>query len=102
MLEPRRAEAAIQGDFLDLPNFNDDDTDVADEEVPAAKRPWWRQPRWIAIVSGVLVVVLLLTVPMIVRAFNGPRVTYTTAQVTQSNLALTVSATGPVQSAIYD
>lgn len=102
MLEPRRVETAIQGDLLDLPNFNDDDTDVAEEEAPAAKRPWWRQPRWIAIVSGVLIVVLLLTVPMIVRAFNGPRVTYTTAQVTQGDLAVTVSATGPVQSSIYN
>ncbi|MGZ3664725.1 MAG: efflux RND transporter periplasmic adaptor subunit [Ktedonobacterales bacterium] len=103
MLEPRRAETAIQSDFLDLPNFNDDDTDVADEEEPAAQRPpWWRRPRWIAIVSGVLVVVLLLTVAMVVRASNGPTVTYTTAKVTQGNLAVTVSATGPVQSAIYD
>ncbi|MGZ6387982.1 MAG: efflux RND transporter periplasmic adaptor subunit [Ktedonobacterales bacterium] len=103
MLEPRRAETAIQSDFLDLPNFNDDDTDVADEEEPAAQRPpWWRRPRWIAIVSGVLVVVLLLTVAMVVRASSGPSVTYTTAKVTQGNLAVTVSATGPVESAIYD
>lgn len=102
MLERRRAETAIQGDLLDLPNFNDDDTDGGDEEALAAKRPWWRQPRWIAVVAGVLIVVLLLTVPMIVRAFNGPRVTYTTAQVTQGDLTVTVSATGPVQSALYD
>ncbi len=103
MLEPRRAEAAIQNDLLDLPNFNDDDdTDFADEDAPAAKRPWWRQPRWIAIVAGALILVLLLTVPMMVRAFSGPRITYTTAQAVQGNLTMTVSATGPVQSAIYN
>lgn len=101
MLEPRRAETAIQNDLLDLPNFNDD-TDFADEESPAAKRPWWRQPRWIAIVAGALIIVLLLTVPMIVRAFSGPRVTYSTAQAVQGDLTMTVSATGPVQSAIYN
>lgn len=102
MLEPRRAETAIQGDLLDLPNFNDDDADSGDEEALAAKRPWWRQPRWIAIVSGVLIVVLLLTVPMIVRGMSKTTVTYSTAQVTQGNLTVTVSATGPVSSAIYD
>ncbi len=96
MLEPGRR---TEGNLLDLPNFHDDE-DFDDENVEPA-RPWWRRPKGIAILSGILIVVLLIGGFAFLRTRPKP-ITYQYATVTTGSLITTISATGPVQSALYD
>ncbi|HKS69659.1 MAG TPA: efflux RND transporter periplasmic adaptor subunit [Ktedonobacterales bacterium] len=87
---------------LDLPGFFDDDTDtLGDEEATPRKRPWWRRGRWIAVIVVVLIALLIAT-PVAIARMRSPRVTYSTASVRSGNLIITVSATGPLQSGLYD
>ena len=99
MLEPQQH---LGGGALDLPGFNDGENEFFEEtiaEKPAA--PWWRRRRTIVLISVILLVVVVSGVLAAVLTNQSPSVTYLTAQVTQGNLATTVSATGPVQSATY-
>ncbi len=99
MLEPRQQHV---GSALDLPGFSDD-TEYFDEplEQPTDKTPWWRQRRNIMVLSAVLLVVLVASVVTTVLATRAPQVTYQTAAASQGNLTVTVSATGPLQGAVY-
>jgi HlyD family secretion protein len=87
---------------LDLPGFFDDtDDDLGDETSPPPRRPWWRQGKWIAVIAVVLIAMLILTPIAIARTRKQP-VTYSTAAARNGNLTITVSATGPLQSALYN
>ncbi len=85
--------------LLNLPVFNEHG--AADDAYGDSLTPWWRRRKGISIIVVILLVVLLGGF-----AFNvthrRPRVTYQSQQVTQGNLTITVSATGPVQSGTYN
>ena len=69
----------------------DTDTQELDEFLGAKPKPWWqRHLKWIAILIGVVLLVLLLS-----RCFAGePAPEYQTAQIERDTLNVTVSATG--------
>ncbi len=86
---------------LSLPDFSA--IAPEDEGTPLPpKPPWWRRRG--GIITIILVVLLILAgflAFFLIRGRQGP-ITYIKQQVTQGNFSLTVSATGPVQSATYN
>lgn len=87
---------------LDLPSFADDEDRDEDEKIEAAQKRA-RRRRWYIPIAVVLLIIILI--PVIFFALRGLRmrgVTYQYKQVTQGNIALIVSATGPVQGTIYN
>ncbi len=86
---------------LDLPGFFDDTDDLGEDLAAPPKRPWWRQGKWIAVIAVVLIALLIATPIAIARMRRTP-VTSATAAVRSGNLTVTVSATGPLQSGLYD
>jgi multidrug efflux pump subunit AcrA (membrane-fusion protein) len=107
MLEPHGPGIDIA---LDLPGF-DDDTDADDEfQVQSLSgsdgtggtgQPWWRRRRWVVAIGVALALLLLVGLVATALAVRRPRITYHYAQVKEGMLALTASATGPVQGTIY-
>ena len=89
---------------LNLPGFSDDDdddTDLLDEKSRPRRKG--RRRGWIIGISVVLLIIILVgSVPFIIRSLRPPRVVYQFQQVTQGNLSLTVTATGPVQGTTYN
>src|SRR5579875_3588691 len=75
--------------------------DDADLDAVLQPRPWWRRR---GPIIGIAVLLLIVLIGGIAFALlRRPRaVTYQFSQVTQGNLALTISATGPLQSGVYD
>ena len=96
MLEPGRRN---EGDLLDLPNFHDDEE--FDDETLEPPRPWWRRPKGIAVIAGVVILALLVGSFAFIHS-RGTPITYQYAPVTSGALVTTVSATGPIQSPLYD
>ncbi|MGH2508948.1 MAG: biotin/lipoyl-binding protein, partial [Ktedonobacteraceae bacterium] len=85
--------------LLNLPSFGEHDT--ADDAYGGSPPPWWRRRKGVSIIVVILLVVLLGG--LVFNAIHRkPRVTYQSQQVTQGNLVLTVSATGPVLSGTYN
>jgi HlyD family secretion protein len=86
---------------LSLPDFSS----IAPEDQVAPlppRRPWWRRRG--GIISIILVLLLILAgflAFFLIRGRQRP-VTYQFQQATQGNFSLTVSATGPLQSAVYN
>ncbi len=79
---------------LDL--FSDD---AFDEQEPP--KPWYRRTGWIAVVAAVLIVALLVGGLALIRNNRTQTVSYAYATVRSGTLAVTVSATGPLQAAAY-
>jgi HlyD family secretion protein len=100
MLEPQQHSS---GGALDFPGFNpDDESDFYEESIEAKPAvPWWRRRRTVVLIAVALLVLLAGGGLAAVLSNRAPSVTYLSAQVAQGNLAVTVSATGPVQSATY-
>ncbi len=99
MLEERQSAAR---DILDLPDtLYEADGDDADFDI-GPRQPWFRR-RWPYLLGILLIAILLAAVilPKVLTPKTTP-VTYTTALVRQGNLAVTVSATGPVTAPTYD
>src|SRR6266702_4683004 len=86
---------------LSLPDFNA--MSPEDQGSPLPPRPqWWRSRG--AIITFILIALLILAgflAFFLIRGRQRP-ITYQKQQVTQGNFSLTVSATGPVQSATYN
>jgi multidrug efflux pump subunit AcrA (membrane-fusion protein) len=98
MLEPRQGPTY---DALDLPGLESDGETLADLGPEVKEEPWWRR-RWVVITAAVLLAIILLGVLLgVLRALRSG-VTYQYQSAAVGNLALTVSATGPVQGGIYD
>src|SRR5712692_1121961 len=87
---------------LDLPNFTDDDeTDLHEKHLARQKRA--KRRGWlIGIIVALLIIILVPTAFFALRGLRFQRVTYLTNAVTQGNLSLVVSATGPVQGTVYN
>jgi HlyD family secretion protein len=86
---------------LNLPDFSA--MAPEDEGTPLPpKPPWWRRRG--AIITIILIVLLILASFLAFFLIRGRQrhVTYIKQQVTQGNFSLTVSATGPIQSAVYN
>src|SRR5215471_18027510 len=114
MLEPKQADtssphadpqiaAQERGPLtLGLPSFFDDLEGPDDDGALSAPRPPWLRRRWIFAVGGLLIVALVVGGAFATARGRAQPITYQTQSVTQGNLVLTVSATGPVQVATYD
>jgi multidrug efflux pump subunit AcrA (membrane-fusion protein) len=98
MLEPRQGPTY---DALDLPGLETGDETLADLGPELKAVPWWRR-RWVVITSAALLVVILLGVVLVVLRSLRPRVVYLDQPAAVGNLTLTISATGPVQGAVYN
>lgn len=81
--------------LLTLPGYSNGLNDLG--KVKGPKRPWWRRR---GVIIGFVLVVLVVLVGAFVytRVGNPAPATYQYQQVAQGDLALTVSATGPLQS----
>jgi HlyD family secretion protein len=90
-------EQASPDPILALPSFNDEDDAVGG----GAPTPWWRQRRTIIIIAILLLIVLLAAILLPILNRRQP-VTYQYQKVSRGSLSLTVSATGPIQSGIYN
>ncbi len=94
--QPRGTESLV------LPDFDDDDTLLSDEIAPHP-RPRFEWTRDRIVIASIAAAVLLALIGGIIFAIargRTPQYTYTSIQ--QGNLALSVAATGPIQSAEYD
>lgn len=87
---------------LDLPSFADDEDRDEDEKIEAAQKRARRRRRYITIAVVLLIIILVPLIFFATRGLRMRRVTYQFRQVTQGNIALVVSATGPVQGTIYN
>ena len=87
---------------LDLPSFADDEDRDEDEKIEAAQKRARRRRRYITIAVLLLIIILVPVIFFATRGLRMRRVTYQFRQVTQGNIALVVSATGPVQGTIYN
>src|SRR5579859_3708278 len=86
---------------LSLPDFSAFAPEDQASPLPPTS-PWWRRRG--GIISIILVVLLILAgflAFFLIRGRQRP-VTYQFQQATQGNFSLTVSATGPLQSAVYN
>src|SRR6266702_1652268 len=98
---PDFSAATPEEQVLSLPDFSA----MAPEDQVAPlppRRPWWRRRG--GIITIILVVLLILAgflAFFLIRGRQRP-ITYEFQKVTRGNFSLTVSATGPVQSAIYN
>jgi HlyD family secretion protein len=66
------------------------------------KVPWWRRRRWQVGIIAFILLAILLRVVFVARSAAHPSITYQYQKVTQGDLALSVSATGPVQGTVYN
>jgi HlyD family secretion protein len=74
-----------------------DDLSEEPPESGGKRRRWWM------VATGAALVVAVIAGGLVVRAQAAkPPVTYQTATISQGNLALTVSGSGPVQAALYN
>src|SRR6266487_4703966 len=86
---------------LSLPDFSAMAPEDQGSPLPP-KPPWWRRRG--GIITLILIALLILAgflAFFLVRGRQRP-ITYQKQQVTQGNFSLTVSATGPIQSAVYN
>jgi HlyD family secretion protein len=86
---------------LSLPDFSAIAPDDQLAPLPP-RRPWWRRRG--GIISIILIILLILggfLAFFLIRGRTRP-VTYIKQQVSQGNFSLSVSATGPLQSAVYN
>ena len=83
--------------LLTLPGLSGGDAN----DVSTASLPWWRKPRNII---GIVIALLLVIFAIFGWQFinRKPPVNYQTQQVTQGDLSLTINATGPIQSSVYN
>lgn len=83
--------------LLTLPGLSGGDAN----DVSTATLPWWRRPR---VIIGIAIALLIVLIGGLLLSFlnRKPPVTYQTQQVTQGDLSLTINATGPLQSSVYN
>jgi HlyD family secretion protein len=94
-------------ELLPLPYFNDEDKDGEDVTTSApvwvrSGSSWWKRRGLLIVIAVLLMLILLggLAFPIVQGRMAHSTPGYT--QVTRGNFALTVSATGPIQSATYN
>src|SRR5260370_147657 len=98
----QQSHDALDESFV-LPTFSDDDLAGDQADLAAPQPPWWRGGRGrIIIIAVILLLVLLGGIVLAMRLTRRPTRVYQTANVTQGNFSLTVSATGPLQGGIYN
>ena len=83
---------------LVLPGFLDDSFD---DDSALDPKPWWRR-WWVISVAGILLIAIAVGGWAYMSQARAPQTSYQYATLANGNLALTVSATGPVQAGIYN
>jgi len=109
MLEPKQRGTPVESATLDgaphvddlgLPGFFEDDEGWTDEHEEGQRKPWWR--RRVALVAAGLLIIIIAGAVLAVLHGRTPATTYTFAPVSTGNLIVSISATGPLQSGVYD
>jgi HlyD family secretion protein len=85
--------------LLNLPTFNENDD--ANDDLGGTPASWWQRHRALSTIAVILLVILLGALILRLTRHQAP-VTYQSQQATRGNLAITISATGPIQSATYN
>src|SRR6266702_1702971 len=88
----------VPGPVLALPGLADSEDDAS---LGSPSPPWWRR-RGVIIGIVILLLVILLGGLLLTFLNRKPRVAYQFQQSTQGNLAVTISATGPLQGGVYN
>src|SRR6266705_1208539 len=88
----------VPGPVLALPGLADSEDDAS---LGSPSPPWWRR-RGVIIGIVILLLVILLGGLLLTFLNRKPRVAYQFQQATQGNLAVTISATGPLQGGVYN
>src|SRR5215472_2978824 len=90
------------GGLLALPGLGEDeDEDDGQAAVLPPRTPWWRRRG--SIIGFILLVLLLLGIIFSIFFLNRKQpVQFQKTQVTQGNVSLTISATGPLQGGTYN
>src|SRR6266699_2425952 len=88
----------VPGPVLALPGLADSEDDAS---LGSHSPPWWRR-RGVIIGIVILLLVILLGGLLLTFLNRKPRVAYQFQQATQGNLAVTISATGPLQGGVYN
>jgi len=89
------------GGLLALPGLGEEEEEEEEEAVLPPSPPWWRRRG--AIIAAILLVLLILGIIFLPGIlFPKRQVTFQTQSVTTGNLALTITATGPLQGATYN
>src|SRR5260221_1629100 len=86
------------GQVLALPGLGDSEDD---ESLASPSPPWWRR-RGVIVGIVILLLVILLGGLLLAVLNRKPRVNYQFGQANQGNLAVTISATGPLQGGVYN
>src|ERR1700686_910763 len=90
-------EQGTSDQILSLPGFNEEPADASGGPTI----PWWRRRRTI-IGIAILVLIVLLAVILIPIFTRSKPLTYQYQSVTRGSISQTVSATGPLQSGVYN
>jgi len=86
---------------LNLPTFSDEDDD--DDERSELEQKRARRRRRAIVIALVLLIIILVPIAFFaLRGLRARNLVYQYKQVTQGNIALNVSATGPVEGTIYN
>src|SRR6266567_296321 len=88
----------VPSPVLALPGLADSEDDAS---LGSPSPPWWRR-RGVIIGIVILLLVILLGGLLLTFLNRKPRVAYQFQQATQGNLAVTISATGPLQGGVYN
>ncbi len=86
------------GQVLALPGLGDSEDDAS---LASPSPPWWRR-RGVIVGIAILLIVIILGGLLLTVLNRKPRVAYQFQQATQGNLAVTISATGPLQGGVYN
>src|ERR1700730_14344897 len=87
--------------LLTIPSFSDSGDADTQKGGDGPNAPWWRR-RGGVITIAVILLVIILGGFFLLMLNRRPQVTFQYQKVTQGDLSLTVSATGPVQSGTYN
>lgn len=86
-----------------LTSTSDGYDSLLDEDILLKpKKTWWRRRRWQVIIMIVVVALILIKVVPSFLNPAGPQLLYQYQKVTQGDLSLAITATGPVQGKVYN
>ena len=94
---PQNADEQV----LKLPDFSSISPGLQRRRLPR-RRPSWRQPRLLIPIASILLVAVAAGIALSLIRGRTSTVTYQYQSVIQNDFSLSVQATGPIQSAVYN
>ena len=88
---------------LSLPDFSALAPDELESTLPPSPRPpWWRRRGGIITIILVALLILASIATFLLIRSRARTITYQFQKVTQGDFSLSISATGPLQSSVYN